>query len=43
MSKNKINVEKIAKGAVIAALYVVLTLLTYPVSYGDIVLKFLII
>lgn len=40
MKKNKINVEMIAKGAVISALYVVLTLLTYPVSYGEIGIEF---
>lgn len=38
--KNKMNIDVIAKGAVISALYVVLTLLTYPVSYGDIGIEF---
>ena len=40
MRKNKFNVEIIAKGAVITALYVVLTFITYPVSYGELGIEF---
>lgn len=40
MNSKKININLIAKGAVISALYVVLTLLTYPVSYGDLGIEF---
>ena len=36
----KINIDKIAKGAVITALYVVLTFITYPVSYGELGIEF---
>lgn len=40
MRKKYFNIDVIAKGAVISALYVVLTLLTYPVSYGDLGIEF---
>ena len=36
----KINIDKIAKGAVITALYVLLTFITYPVSYGELGIEF---
>ena len=38
--KKKINIDVIAKGAVITALYVVLTFITYPVSYGELGIEF---
>ncbi len=40
MKNKKFSMDTLAKGAVIAALYIVLTLITYPVSYGDLGIEF---
>ena len=40
MEKKSLNVKAMARIAIVAAIYVVLTFITYPVSYGDLGIEF---